>query len=507
MKKHTFLFFLQLIVIQAIAQYNADSLKILIRSDRTDTNKVNHLNQLAVALWSNLDTAIICSKEALALAKKIQVNKNETGWTKGIAKTNYLLGVFYFDKGNFSKALELNLEALALWEQLEKTVGPPELNEIKFAKSKSLGEIGNAYYGQSNYPKALEYQFKALKISEELGIEKSIGNTSGNIGNVYADQQNYPKALEYYLKSLKTGRKLGNKYDVSIDLRNIAIVYSKMKNYAKSYEYAMMALVVSKEGGFELETANNMICLGSAIQSLADSALNSGTPYLALKEEYNKAMNYFMESVKLQKEQGNDFGLAMNYSNIAQIYLTQKNYNEAENYFLKALAIDSALGSVSQIKHMHEGLSELYYQKGDYKKSLIHYKLFSQAKDSLFNEEKEKEITRHEMNYEFEKKEAEIKAEQEKKEAIAQADKKRQQLFLLLICCVAIAIAVITVLVFRSLRITQAQKRIIEQQKEIVEEQQRAVMDSIRYAKRIQQSLLPTEKYINKQFNQLKPHK
>jgi len=499
-----FLFVIRLGVAQTPV---ADSLKMLIAKSRLDTNKVNHLNRLAVELWGNLDTAIICSENALELAKKVNAGEQEQGWKKGIAQSYYLLGVFNFDKGNFSNALSLNMNALAIWEELEKTATPAELNQIKFAKAKSIGEIGNAYFGQSDYPKALEYQFKALKIHEALGHEKGVGNILGNIGNIYSDQKNYAKALEYYLKSLKVGRKLGNKYDISIDLRNIAIVYTNMGNAAKSLEYSMMALVVSKELGNDLETANNLISVGSALQSQADSALRAGKSYIELKEQYDKAMDYFLQSVKLQKEQGNDFGLAMNYSNMAGIYLVQKKYADAENYFMKALAIDSALGSLSQIKHMHEGLSELYYQKGDYKKSLLHFKLFTAAKDSLFSEEKDKEITRHEMSYEFEKKEAALQAEQEKKEAIAQADKKRQQLFFLLICCVAVAIAIITVLVFRSLRITQAQKRIIEQQKEMVEEKQREVMDSIRYAKRIQQSLLPNEKYIDKQLGRLKSYK
>lgn len=46
------------------------------------------------------------------------------------------------------------------------------------------------------------------------------------------------------------------------------------------------------------------------------------------------------------------------------------------------------------------------------------------------------------------------------------------------------------------------QKKIIEQ-KEMVEDKQKEIIDSINYAKRIQQSLLPTEKYIEKTFNRL----
>ena len=47
-------------------------------------------------------------------------------------------------------------------------------------------------------------------------------------------------------------------------------------------------------------------------------------------------------------------------------------------------------------------------------------------------------------------------------------------------------------------KLIESQKIIVEQQKHIVDEKQKEVLDSIRYAKRIQQSLLPTEKYLER---------
>ena len=111
------------------------------------------------------------------------------------------------------------------------------------------------------------------------------------------------------------------------------------------------------------------------------------------------------------------------------------------------------------------------------------------------------------MNYEFDKKEAASKAEQEKKAAIEALDKKKQSLFLLLVSILAAAIAFIALIIMRNLRNTRRQKDVIEQQKILVEGKQREIIDSIHYAKRIQRSLLPTEKYIDKNLNRLKDNK
>jgi len=68
--------------------------------------------------------------------------------------------------------------------------------------------------------------------------------------------------------------------------------------------------------------------------------------------------------------------------------------------------------------------------------------------------------------------------------------------------------------VFNRFKITQKQKVIIEQQKVLVddafnhlEEKNKEVMDSIRYAKRIQTALMTNENYINKQLNRLSSNK
>ena len=68
--------------------------------------------------------------------------------------------------------------------------------------------------------------------------------------------------------------------------------------------------------------------------------------------------------------------------------------------------------------------------------------------------------------------------------------------------------AIILILLFASviynrLKVTQKQKLIIEQQKELVEEKQKEILDSIRYAKRIQDALLTSQTYIERNLKRL----
>lgn len=62
-------------------------------------------------------------------------------------------------------------------------------------------------------------------------------------------------------------------------------------------------------------------------------------------------------------------------------------------------------------------------------------------------------------------------------------------------------------LVRKQRNLIQEQKQEVEMQKHMVDEKQKEILDSIHYAKRIQEALLPTAKSIEKTINELKNKK
>jgi hypothetical protein len=125
------------------------------------------------------------------------------------------------------------------------------------------------------------------------------------------------------------------------------------------------------------------------------------------------------------------------------------------------------------------------------------------------------------MTFDFEKKEAiamaEHKKELENQDAIASEKSRKQKLIIAFVVVGLLLVLVFAGFIFRSLKITrkqkdiifdqkevvEAQKKEVEHQKNLVEEHQKDIIDSITYARRIQRSLLPSEKYIDKNLNRL----
>jgi len=476
-----------------------------LKTAKEDTSKVKILKSLAWELSSsNTDTSILLANQALALSEKLK-------WQLGIAEMYHDIAWFHSIESDYPLSLKSYQNALDAWDLVEKNTPEEQQSayfktNLKNRKAATIGGIGLVYYYQGDYPKALDHYFKALKIYEELEDKQGIATWYGNIGNLYYSQNDRPQTLKYYLKALKLDEELGNKNGVSIQQCNIGLVYSDSASQMKllhpdslsqinslfktSLDYFFKALKIKEDLG---DKNGVSIRLG-----------NIGTVYYEQKD-YTKAFEYYLKALKLTEEVGDKNRVAIWLCSIGELYIKTKKYAEAEKYLQRSLLIAREIGSLEDIKSANEFLCELFIQTGNYKKALEHYRKSIEIKDTLFNDYKKEEITRKAMNYEFDKKEAATKAEQEKKDALAAAESRRQKLFLMMIAAVALAVAVVAVVILRSLRITRKQKHIIElqknevlRQKELVEEQQKEIIDSINYAKRLQQAILPPEEEIKK---------
>lgn len=65
-------------------------------------------------------------------------------------------------------------------------------------------------------------------------------------------------------------------------------------------------------------------------------------------------------------------------------------------------------------------------------------------------------------------------------------------------------IIIIALIAIKLLQTNRKNNKILKAQKEIIEEKNKDITDSIYYARRIQRSLLPPEKYIQKNLDRLK---
>ncbi|MBC7864795.1 MAG: tetratricopeptide repeat protein [Bacteroidia bacterium] len=471
-----------------------DSLKNLLRADKEDTNKVNNLNNLG---WefrrSNSDTSIVLSNQALTVAEKI-------GWKKGIARSLNFLGYFYKANADYSKALDCYSKAL----QLNK-----EMND-KTGIANQLCNIANVNSDKGDYSKALDYYFKALKIAEEIGNKRLQVNNLSNIGLVYADQNNYSKTLEYYFKALRIAEEPGpdrDKNKIAAILGNIGNVYNFQTNYSKALDYYFKVLTMNQELQAKQNIAVTLGNIGSVYRNQADSAAAKENTALATQDKYSKALEYYFKALNMKEEMGDKLGVAINRSNIGSLYIATNKFKEAETNLLESLKLCKEIGALNNEKEAHYHLSDLYNKTNRFELALTHYKNYITVRDSISNDENAKKQIRSEMNFEFEKKSAadSIKNSEAKKfeEIKHQQEISRQRTFTyggIAGFLIMIVVAGVSFIAFRNKKKANIE---IQHQKHLVEEKQKEILDSIYYARRIQRSLLTSEKYISRNLNRM----
>jgi serine phosphatase RsbU (regulator of sigma subunit) len=142
---------------------------------------------------------------------------------------------------------------------------------------------------------------------------------------------------------------------------------------------------------------------------------------------------------------------------------------------------------------------------GNSKKALQYHINYTSIKDSIIKIENEADHNQKIIRYEFEKNELIAKATNEKREVIAKETQQKQKYVIIAVVVILALVTLFTLLLYRRFTITQKQKIIIEiqkneteEQKHLVEEKQKEIIESITYAKRLQEAILPPQEFINK---------
>ena len=117
------------------------------------------------------------------------------------------------------------------------------------------------------------------------------------------------------------------------------------------------------------------------------------------------------------------------------------------------------LGSKQLIRDNYGRFTQLDSAQGNYNKAFENYKLYVAYRDSINNEKAREKNIQLGMQYEFDKKQAAIQTEQDKKDAIAEQHKRKQQIITWSITGGLFMLLIIAIIIFRSLRLTQQQKK------------------------------------------------
>lgn len=394
-KSHFFIFliFAGISSISFAQNERLDSLQSVLKEATNDSLKIDALNAISYELFrTEPEKTLTYGQQALDLAVAI-------GYQRGIAQANKNIGLGYYVLGNY-------IDLLVYWEASLKAF---EVLQDEEGVANLLNNLGAVYSNQGDDAVALDYYLKSLKASEQIGDPTRIATALQNIALVYMNKEaTRDQALSYLRRALPIAKSLNDNTAVGTVTSNISDIYLNQSKYDSSIYYADLALEALYGTGF-----------------YAVPLSIKGRVFLE-QENYEMAVKLQNEAVDKARSFDQKLELSQSLNYLGEAYLVAGNTYAALKSYKEALDVAAQLGSKVELKNGYQGIAETYAKLKEFENAYEYNRLFSQMKDTIFNEETDDKIKGLQFTYQIEKKQDEIDL-LEKTNEIEQLNVKRQK--------------------------------------------------------------------------------
>lgn len=357
--------------------------------------------------------------------------------------------------------------------------------EMEYARKSGVKQFeGDAYedlariaWQKNQLPDAIKNLQASLEVREQENDERGIANCENNIGIIYWNMKSLDKALEHYRKSLAMRQQMNDSSGIAASYGNISLIYREMNNDDSSYYYIKKSTAIRELEG---EPVNLSIAYN-----------NLGTMLLRLNQP-DSAIYYFEKCIPLYEAASDKYSYAALYNNLGAAYRMKKEFEKAREYQMKAMSMSIEFDDKDVLKNSYGELAHIAELEGDYKSAYHYYRLKDSVKDLIFNEDMSRQVTEAGEKYESEKRQRSI---DQLKSAAEQDAMLRNFLF------VGVGLgALVAGLMFYAYRNKRKSNQQLAVQNAQIEAQKKEITDSINYAQRIQQAILPPSESLKKHF-------
>lgn len=446
----------------------------LIAKPANDTTLINAYNELCWPVYSYdlTDSSIYYAQKAIALAEK-------TNDIKRLSIAHRRLGITYINTGDLKKAIFHQEESYALSEKIN----------FKRGMQLALNNIGVVYLNNDLLNKALSYFLRSLKIVEENKDFSRVSNLYSNCGMIYRRTGDYKKALVYYAKA-KYYSKLENNQESLVSINcNLSTIYRNM-NLLDS------ALFYSTEAKKHLDDKTNTA-------AKYNYYLNEGLLF-SFTKQHEKALTSFLNCQNLVTNVSDEATLLIN---IGEEYKKLNDSEKTIQYFKKAYDVSEKNNLFNNLQYLSLILANHFQSKKDllnYSAMINHHLNY---RDSNEKYTRVQQIQQQQLEFDYARKQVADSLKFQQKEnlkniqlEVAAAKLNKEKSFKIMLLIVLVIIVIFSIFIFNRFVLTNRQKKIIERQKQIVEIKNHEILDSINYAKRLQEAILPQIADIKKEL-------
>lgn len=421
----------------------------------------------------------------------------------GVGATLNNIGNIYLNIGKDSAAIETFKRSIAIREKIDD----------KHGIASCYNNLGLIYTRQGDFISATEVYAKCLRLAEEIENAELIASSKTNFGNIYRLQGDYENGMKYCKESYEGYKAIGHTSSALRALTLVGLCYQSIGDYETALKYHIQVRDEAKAFGDIMEVGTGLSNISSIYILIVDEAGNDLSS-AQIDSLLNLSAAAADSAYKIGVEINDLDAQAGGSSSLSNIAYKRGQYAKAREYAERALQASQKAGEVDNIRDAAKLLYSAGRAMNNFELALINYELHIEMRDSLEKEENQRVVIQQQYQYAYEKKhladslDFALQTKIDELAHDAELEQEAQQRYILY-AGLGFLIALGAV-IFRGYQrkkqdniiITQQKKEVEKQkheadvQRHIAEERNMEILDSINYAKRIQEAILPPTRLV-----------
>lgn len=383
------------------------------------------------------------------------------------------LGTWYYYKGEYKTTILY----------FDTAIVTSKKSPFQELTSSFCMNMGSVHYMSRNFTESLKYFKYSQEIMERLKTE-GLPMLYGNMALLYQEIGDLENAKSYLKRNLPFVKLKKDKDSYAKSLNNLALIYKKEKNYKAADSIYRI--------GYSITKTNNLV------DDYADITYNL-VNLLTIQKKFSEAKQFNAELLEHVQKHKNASWVKQVKQNMAQICYKLNDIAGAKKYLYESEII-VIKGDDLDEDNINSILTAavLYHELGVYDKaSATFYKHYELNEKSGKNKDL---LDAAQLSFKYEKQNDSIRVAKEKQitelENIREQEKaesklKQQRIIIIVSLVGFILIIGFSISLIRANRNKEKANKEITYQKGLLTEKNKEITDSITYAQRIQQSLLP----------------
>ena len=298
-------------------------------------------------------------------------------------------------------------------DSLKRLIAAAKDDTTKILLINKLGYM----YDNSKPDSAMLMVQQGIRLSRKANFLKGEAVCLNIEGIVFMEIGNYPKALSSFLSAMKLNEKRMDRFEIAANLDNIATVYSYEGDYRQSVNFSKQAKTLEESIHNNKLLSYNLIGLGDTYEKL--NMLDSARIYtqqgyeLALKLKnpdligvatnnmgniYSKmhnaqlALGYYRTALPYFKKMDDNDGICESTLGMAKLFKQLAQQDSGLYYAKKSMAAGVQGGFTERVLNASQFLTTYFKERGRLDSAFRYQELSIIAKDTLFSQEKTKEV-------------------------------------------------------------------------------------------------------------------